>query len=212
MIVAVCKSHGLVKCHQCNPRIELNQVIGQCQSCRNNLPFCTCKKENPYQLTKEEKDKWDKVLEELNNQPIQFLSVWNTNKVIDFVNWYIDLKQLGENNKLENSTIIESFLDGDSVDMWKNIKSIPEIFSFLRKNFTYDNENEVFQSKKRRLSVGTGDDSSLFIASNSSGTTIWWKENRGFETTIFDGKELKTEEEFNQIFELLGIKTLLKWI
>lgn len=88
---------------------------------------------------------------------------------------------------------------------------IPEIFSFLRKNFTYDNENEVFQSKKRRLCAGTGDDSSLFIASNSSGTTIWWKENRGFETTIFDGKELKTEEEFNQIFELLGIKTLLKW-
>ena len=72
-------------------------------------------------------------------------------------------------------------------------------------------ENEVFQSKKRRLGVGTGDDSSLFIASNSSGTTIWWKENRGFETTIFDGKELKTEEEFNQVFELLGIKEILKW-
>ena len=91
-------------------------------------------------------------------------------------------------------------------------KIIPEIFSFLRKNFTYDNENEVFQSKKRRLGAGTGDDSSLFIVSNSSGTTIWWKENRGFETTIFDGKELKTEEEFNQVFELLGIKEILKWI
>ena len=62
------------------------------------------------------------IIEELNNQPIQFLSVWNTNKVIDFVNWYIDLKELGENNKLENFTIVESFLGGDSVDVWKNIK------------------------------------------------------------------------------------------
>jgi len=90
-------------------------------------------------------------------------------------------------------------------------KIIPEIFSFLRKNFTYDNENEVFQSKKRRLGAGTGDDSSLFIASASSGTLIWWRENRGFESTIFDGKELKTEEEFNQVFELLEIKEILKW-
>lgn len=54
-------------------------------------------------------------------------AVWNTNKVIDFVNWYIDLKGLGENNKLENPTIVESFLNGDSVDVWKNIK-LPEGF------------------------------------------------------------------------------------
>ena len=40
---------------------------------------------------------------------------------------------------------------------------------------------------------------------------IWWRDNTGFETTIFDGKELKTEEEFNQVFELLGIKEILKW-
>ena len=209
MIVAVCKRHGIVACHQCNPRIELNMSVGQCQSCKNSLPFCTCKKENPYQLTKEEQENiknidnaFDKLFKE---------SKWDTKQVIDFVNWYIDLKELGENNKLENFTIIESFLDGDSVDVWKNIKSIPEIFSFLRKNFTYDNENQVFQSKKRRLGAGTGDDSSLFIASCGFGTTIWWRDNTGFETTIFDGKELKTEEEFNQVFELLGIKEILKW-
>lgn len=207
-MITVCKRHGIVKCHQCSTRTELNQAVGQCQSCKNSLPFCACKKDNPYQLTKEDKDKWDKVITELNKQPIQFLSVWNTNKVIDFVNWYIDLKELGENNKLENFTIVESFLDGDSVDVWKNIKSIPEIFSFLRKSFTYDNENEVFQSKKRRIGVGSGDDSSLFIASNSSGTLIWWRTNRGEEDIIFDGKELKTEEEFNQVFELLGIKEI----
>lgn len=207
MIAAVCKRHGLVACHQCSPPTKLNQVIGQCSKCRNSLPFCTCK----YELTKEENDKWNKILKELNNQPIQFLTVWNTNKVIDFVNWYIDLKELGENNKLENKTIVESFLDGDSVDVWKKIKSIPEIFSFLRKNFTYDSKNEIFQSKKRRLGAGTGCDSSLFISSDSGGTLIWWRSNRGEEDTIFDGKELKTEEEFNQIFELLGIKEILKW-
>jgi len=27
MIAAVCKRHGIVACHQCNPRIELNQVF-----------------------------------------------------------------------------------------------------------------------------------------------------------------------------------------
>lgn len=209
-MIGVCKRHGIAKCHQCNPRVELNQVVGQCQNCKNTLPFCTCKKESPYKLTKEEKDKWDKISDELNKQPIQFLSVWHTNKVIEFVNWYIDLKNLGENNRLENKTIVESFLDGDSVDVWKGIKSFPEIFSFLRKNFTYDDEDEVFQSKKRRLGVGTGDDSSLFIASDSSRTLIWWRSNRGEEDTIFDGKELKTEEEFNQVFDLLGIKEILK--
>lgn len=208
-MIAVCKRHGIVKCHQCNPRIELNQVVGQCQSCKNSLPFCTCKKDNPYQLTKEEKENIKNIDNAFNKLFKE--SMWSTKRVIEFVNWYIDLKELGENNKLENFTIIESFLDGDSVDVRKNIKSIPEIFTFLRKNFTYDNENEVFQSKKRKLGVGSGDDSSLFIASNGSGTTVWWKENRGFETTIFDGKELKTEEEFNQVFELLEIPKLLKW-
>ena len=207
MIVAVCKRHGIVACHQCNPRIELNMSVGQCQSCKNSLPFCTCKKDNPYNLSEEDRIKnidraFDKLFKE---------SKWDTKQVIDFVNWYIDLKELGENNKLENFTIIESFLDGDSIDVWKNVKSIPEIFSFLRKNFTYDSENEVFQSKKRRIGGGTGDDSSLFIASSSSGTVIWWRSNRGEEDTIFDGKELKTEEEFNQVFELLGIKEILKW-
>lgn len=192
-----------------NKLTELNQVVGQCQSCKNQLIFCKCKKGNPYQMTKEEEENIKNI-----NNPFDKLfkeSLWSTKKVIEFVNWYIDLKELGENNKLENITIVESFLDGDSIDVCKNIKSIPEIFSFLRKNFTYDNENEVFQSKKRRLGAGTGDDSSLFISSDSGGTLIWWRSNRGEEDTIFDGKELKTEKEFNQIFELLDIKTILKW-
>ena len=191
MIAAVCKRHGLVNCHQCSPRIPFNQISTK--------------------WTKEEMDKWKKAIEELNKQPMEFVPTWNTDKVIEFVNWYIDLKNLGENNKLENKTIIDSFLDGDSVDVWKNIKSIPEIFGFLRKNFTYDNEDEVFQSKKRRLGASVADDSSLFISSCGFGTTIWWRNKRGQEDTIFDGKELKTEEEFNQIFEFLGIKEILRW-
>ena len=133
-------------------------------------------------------------------------SVWDTNKVIEFVNWYIDLKELGENNKLENLTIVESFLGGSTVEAWKTIKSFPEAFSFLREKFTYDSEEETFQSKKKRLGAGSGDDARLVIMSDNISTTIWWKYNNGFEQTIFDGKGLKTEEEFNKVFELLEIK------
>lgn len=43
---------------------------------------------------------------------------WNNDKVIDFVNWYVDLHQLGINYKLENRTILESFKDGDDVSKW----------------------------------------------------------------------------------------------
>lgn len=86
----------------------------------------------------------------------------------------IDLKELGENNKLEK--------------------------------FTYDSEEETFQSKKKRLGAGSGYDASLVIMSGNISTTIWWKYNNGFEQTIFDGKGLKTEEEFNKVFELLEIK------
>lgn len=205
MIASVCKRHGSVACAQCSPKIELNQIsiVGQCQGCKNSLAFCNCRN---YQLSEAQIGKWNKALKELNRQPIQFMSVWHTDKVIDFVNWYIDLKELGENNKLENKTIIESFLNGDSVDVWKNI---PEIFSFLRKSFTYDSEEEVFQSKKQKIGAGSGNDSSLFIASSNSGTVIWWKNNIREEGIIFDGKELKTEEEFNKVFQLLDI---LKWI
>lgn len=70
------------------------------------------------------------MLKEINNTPLQFVSSWNTNKVIDFVNWYIDLKGLGENNKLENKTIIDSFLRGDKVDVWKEIINKPTVLEF----------------------------------------------------------------------------------
>jgi hypothetical protein len=94
-----------LKCKKCG-------VIGSC--------ICNFTK---YELTKEEKDKLDKALEEMNNQPIQFLSTWHTNKVIDFVNWYIELKGLGENNKLENQSIVDSFLRGEKVEVWKEVNT-----------------------------------------------------------------------------------------
>jgi hypothetical protein len=50
--------------------------------------------------------------------------------VIDFVNWYIDLKGLGENTKLENQSIIDSFLRGDKVEVWKENVTKPTIPEF----------------------------------------------------------------------------------
>jgi hypothetical protein len=43
---------------------------------------------------------------------------WTDDKVIDFVNWYIDLHKLGIRYKLENKTIIDSFKNGDSSKIW----------------------------------------------------------------------------------------------
>jgi len=48
---------------------------------------------------------------------------WTDDKVIDFINWYIDLHKLGINYKLENRTIIESFKNGDNINIWKNDNS-----------------------------------------------------------------------------------------
>ena len=88
----------------------------------------------------------------------------------------------------------------------------PQKYTFLEDRFVLDSEEEVFKSKSKWRGLGAGDDKTLYIYTDEFCTNIWWKENRGYETTIFDGKELKTEEEFNQVFELLGIKEILKWI
>lgn len=48
---------------------------------------------------------------------------WTDDKVIDFVNWYVELHKLGTRYKLENQTIIESFKNGDKPSIWhKNEK------------------------------------------------------------------------------------------
>lgn len=43
---------------------------------------------------------------------------WDDDKVIDFVNWYVDLHKLGIRYKLENQTIIDSFKNGDDPSVW----------------------------------------------------------------------------------------------
>lgn len=43
---------------------------------------------------------------------------WTDKKVIDFVNWYIKLNKLDFRYTLENKTILESFKNGDDVNIW----------------------------------------------------------------------------------------------
>lgn len=43
---------------------------------------------------------------------------WDDNKVIDFVNWYVELHKLDFRYTLENRTIIESFKNGDDASKW----------------------------------------------------------------------------------------------
>ena len=43
---------------------------------------------------------------------------WTDDKVIEFVNWYIDLHKLDVRYKLENLTILESFKKGDDFKVW----------------------------------------------------------------------------------------------
>jgi hypothetical protein len=43
---------------------------------------------------------------------------WNDDKVIDFINWYINLHKIDERFELENQNIIDSFLNGDDYKLW----------------------------------------------------------------------------------------------
>jgi len=43
---------------------------------------------------------------------------WNDDKVIDFVNWYIELHKLDFRYTLENRNIIDSFKNGDDASKW----------------------------------------------------------------------------------------------
>jgi hypothetical protein len=46
--------------------------------------------------------------------------IWTNDKVIDFVNWYLKLNRINPRFELENQTIIDSFLNGDPVEVWDN--------------------------------------------------------------------------------------------
>lgn len=44
---------------------------------------------------------------------------WTDEKVIEFLNWYIELHKLNFVYTLENKSIIESFKNGDDVSVWE---------------------------------------------------------------------------------------------
>lgn len=53
-----------------------------------------------------------------NTQQTDETFIWCDDKVIDFVNWYIDLCKLDFNYKLENRYVLDSFKNGDDSSKW----------------------------------------------------------------------------------------------
>ena len=125
------------------------------------------------------------------------------------------------------ATTLENLLAWDDSEFtavelgyWYNVeaelKKEPEeeflkYFEFLSAHFIYNPKTFCFKSRRKQNGGSVGDDRNLYIDNTGGSCLIYWINNRGQEDTIFDGKELKTEEEFNQVFELLGIKEILKW-
>jgi hypothetical protein len=81
---------------------------------------------------------------------------------------------------------------------------------YLLDRFYWDKEEEEFFSKKKWIGATTGDDSILRMYTTKTGTIIYWRDNRGQEQTIFDGRAL-SKKEMEQVFELLEINKYLKW-
>lgn len=77
---------------------------------------------------------------------------------------------------------------------------------FLKENFNYVPRKGIYESKNKTLGLSTGDDKNLIIDLSDRSTLIWWRENRGTEDIIFEGRKLRTEEEFKQVFDFLGLK------
>lgn len=84
------------------------------------------------------------------NQPApEENKTWNTDKVIDFVNWYLRMCKVTTDNdcrfELENMTVIESFLKGDDYKLWwnkaenKTVRTAEEVLThYLSSNFIND--------------------------------------------------------------------------
>jgi hypothetical protein len=63
---------------------------------------------------------------------------WTNEKVIDFVNWFLDLHRLPDRCKLENMTILDSFKNGDDFKLW-------------HKNSIEMDENYILEQTKNML-------------------------------------------------------------
>jgi hypothetical protein len=83
---------------------------------------------------------------------------WTDNKVIDFVNWFLDLHRLPSRYKLENQSIIDSFKNGDDYKLWH--KNIIERDSKMILNET---RNLLIELHSKLDSVGTDFDWDEFI-------------------------------------------------
>lgn len=70
-------------------------------------------------------------------------SEWTTEKVIDFINWYVKLKGLPERFELENQTIIESFLKGDDYKIWKPVAQSDVIKNIEKLIDVYQNKLDI---------------------------------------------------------------------
>lgn len=83
-----------------------------------------------------------------------------------------------------------------------------DIDKYMNVDFTkvYDG---LYNSRNKWLGAGTGDDKSLYVDITGRDTLIYWVENRGFEMTIFEGRELKSIEEFELLFDFLDIKKFI---
>lgn len=44
--------------------------------------------------------------------------MFNTDELIDFVNWHLKVCKIDERHELENLELIASFLDGDKPELW----------------------------------------------------------------------------------------------
>lgn len=84
----------------------------------------------------------------------------------------------------------------------------------LEEHFYKDIRDSIYRSRKKWLGVSTGDDKTLIIEQNilRHTMTIYWKDNRGFETTIFEGIILEEDKELRTLLNWLEIDKFLKWI
>lgn len=85
--------------------------------------------------------------------------------------------------------------------------------NILKEYFEKDHFDTIYYSKKKWLGVSSGDDKKLIIDMNSIRHTmsIYWKDNRGFETTIFEGMVLHKDDELKTLLSWLEIDKFLKW-
>lgn len=74
-------------------------------------------------MDKEQKKRMNEKFAKAGSEALHIADVscsafWNDDKVIDFVNWYIEIHKLDFRYTLENRTIIESFKNGDDASKW----------------------------------------------------------------------------------------------